>query len=330
MDTRTRFIGLDLPHPFVAGASPMANFMDTVRRLEDAGAAALIMNSLFEEQILHHQSGVEEHILSHMDAFAEATSYFPASLDFALGPDKYLEHLAALKQAVGIPVIASLNGVNLGSWIDYARLMQQAGADAIELNLYFLPTDPDTDARAIEDRCVEVVAAVRAATSLPIAVKLSPFFTSLPHFAKRLIDAGANGLVLFNRYYQPDIRIEDLEMVRSLRLSGSADIHLRLRWIGLLYGRVTRDLAVTGGVHTVEDAIKAIMAGSACVQMVSSLLKNGPEHLTTIRDGVTAWLVEHEYESLSQMTGSMSYFHTPNPEAIERSNYMKILQSWTA
>jgi len=330
MDTSTSYLGFKLPHPIVAGASPMVNFPDTVRRLEDAGAAAIVMNSLFEEQILHHQAGVDEHILSHMDTFAEATSYFPKSLEFAFGPEKYLDHLSELKKAVHVPVFASLNGIHLGSWIDYARFIEEAGADALELNLYYLPTDPEVSCQDLEDRSVEVVRSVRAETALPLAVKLSPFFTSLPHFTQRLGEAGADGLVLFNRYYQPNIDIETLEMVPALRLSDSSEIHLRLRWLGLLYGRVDEDLALTGGVHTAQDAIKGMMAGASCVQMVSALLRNGPGHLQDLLEELIIWMEEHDYSSIDQMKGSMSYLHTPNPETIERSNYMKILQSWTA
>lgn len=329
MDTSTHYLGFRLPHPLIAGASPMVNFPDTVRRLEDAGVAAIVMHSLFEEQIQHHHTGLDEHILDHMEQFAEATSYFPNSLDFAIGPEAYLEQLARIKSSIKVPVFASLNGVNLGSWVEYARFIEEAGADALELNLYYLPTDPNCDCTALEERSVAVVKAVRDATSLPIAVKLSPFFTALPAFATKLASAGANALVLFNRYYQPDIDIENLEMRPALTLSTSTELHLRLRWLAILRDRVPVDLALTGGVHSVTDAIKAVMAGADAVQMVSALLTNGPSHVASILSGLRAWMHQHDYHSLSQMKGSMSYANTPNPEAIERANYMKILQSWT-
>lgn len=329
MNLSTQYLGFHLPHPFIAGASPLVDHLDKVKQLEDAGVAALVMHSLFEEQVQHHEAGVEAHIHAPEESFAEATSYFPTGqIDFHLGPEAYLEQIGKLKETVSCPVIASLNGTQEGTWIEYAKLMEEAGADALELNLYFQPSSAEETAGEVEQRCVNIVRAVRAATKFPVAVKLSPYFTSMPAFAKRMEDAGAHALVLFNRFLQPDIDIYELEMAPRLRLSTSVELNQRLRWIAMLYNRYRFDLAITGGVHTKEDAIKAIMSGADCVQLVSALLREGPGALRRLREEVETWLVENEYESLEQMKGSMSYEHTPNPEAIERANYLKILMSW--
>lgn len=330
MDLSTTYLGLNLPHPFIVGASPMIYSMDTVRRLEDAGVAAIVMHSLFEEQIINQQTGLEEHIKGHEDFYAEATSYYPQAEGFQLGPEKYLEQLAGIKEVVSVPVIGSLNGVHEGAWVEYARLIEDAGADALELNLYFLPRADDESSSVVEQRCFQIVRMVRQFVSIPIAVKLSPYFTSLPHFAHRLEEAGASGVVLFNRFFQPDIDIEELETVPSLKLSDPSELLLRLRWLAVLFGRFRLSLGVTGGVHTATDAIKSVMAGADAIQMVSALLKNGPEHLKTVREEMAAWMEEHEYASLQQMRGSMSYQHSPNPDAVGRANYMKIIQSWSA
>ncbi|MDX2109237.1 MAG: dihydroorotate dehydrogenase-like protein [Verrucomicrobiota bacterium] len=328
MDLSTSYLGFKLPHPFIVGASPMIYKLDLVKRLEDAGAAAIVMHSLFEEQIQHHQSGIEKHILSHENSYAEATSYFPQAQAFHLGPDDYLAQVAKLKQTVNIPVIASLNGINEGTWVEWAKLIEQAGADALELNLYFLPRSDEEPAGVIEQRCYQIVRMIKQFVTIPVAVKLSPYFTSLPHFARRLETAGADALVLFNRFFQPDINIEELETVSHLELSNSSDLLLRLRWLAVLHGRMRLNLAVTGGVHTAQDAIKSVMAGADAVQMVSALLQRGPSYLTEIRKHFETWMEEHEYTSLEQMKGSMSYLHAPNPELLGRANYMRILQSW--
>lgn len=330
MDLSTRYLGFDLPHPFVVGASPLNQRLDTIKRSEDAGAAAIVLHSLFEEQIIHHQTGVDYHIKGHEESFAEATTYFPQAIDFLLGPDQYLEHIQKVKESVDIPVIASLNGTHEGSWVEYANLMQEAGADALELNLYTFPMVEDVSSITVEMQAVGIVNHVKKAVSIPVAVKLSPFYTSLPHLAERMREAGADALVIFNRFYQPDIDIENLEIVPHLQLSDSSELLLRLRWLAVLYKRVELDLAVTGGVHKAEDAVKAVMAGSDCIQMVSALLLHGPEYLKDIRMRFQQWMEENEYHSVSQMKGSMSYLRSPNPEAVERSNYMKILQSWQA
>jgi dihydroorotate dehydrogenase (fumarate) len=314
----------------MAGASPLADKLDSVRKLEDAGAAAIVMRSLFEEQIAAEQLATNRSMETPANSFAEALSYFPSTEDFVLGPDEYLEQIRKIKAAVKIPVIASLNGTTLGGWLDYARLMQQAGADALELNVYYLATDPDETGEALERRTVEMVTAVKKAVSIPVAVKLSPYYSSMANVARHLDNAEADGLVLFNRFYQPDIDVEELKVLSELNLSNSGALLLRLRWLAILSGRVRASLAVTGGVHTPLDAIKAVMCGAHAVQMVSAILKNGPGQIAIMRREVSRWLEEHEYESLQQMQGSMGLQKCPDPKAFERANYMHILQSWQA
>jgi dihydroorotate dehydrogenase (fumarate) len=329
VDLSTNYLGLELPHPLMPGASPLVDDLSMVRRLEDAGAAAIVMHSLFEEQILAEQ---RDALLfeSFSDSHAEAVSYAPERDAFALGPDEYLEQIQRIRQMVSIPVIASLNGTTPNSWIEYARLIEQAGAHALEINVYDVPTDPLENSEDVERRTIETAAAVKAAVSIPVAVKLSPFYSAFASFARRLDETGVDGLVIFNRFYQPDIDVEALEVVPKVRLSDSGDLLLRLRWLAILSGRVRASLAVTGGVHTAMDAIKAIMAGAHAVQMVSALLKVGPEQLRRVREEMAWWMEEHAYESLKQMRGSMSLEKTPNPAAFERSNYMRVLQSWRA
>ena len=330
MDLSTRYLGLKLSHPLMPGASPMVDDLDTVKRLEDAGASAIVMHSLFEEQIRREQMSAFVHTESHEQSFAEALSYFPASDAFALGPHEYLEQLRRIKAAVSVPVIASLNGYTLGGWLDYARLMQEAGADALELNVYQLATDPDESADSIEARTIEMVRAVRGAVRVPVAVKLSPFYTALGHFTRRLDQAGVDGLVLFNRFYQPDIDIEELQVRRAVFLSHSSELPLRLRWLAIISGRVKASLAVSGGVHTVVDVIQSIMTGAHAVQLVSALLQRGPGYLANLRQELTKWLEEHEYNSLQQMQGSMNLESCPDPRVYERANYMLMLQGWRA
>jgi dihydroorotate dehydrogenase (fumarate) len=310
------------------GASPMADQLDWVRRLEDAGAAAIVLRSLFEEQITLEQEGMIYHMEIHEEGFAEALSYFPKPDDFAFGPAQYLEQIRKVKAAVKVPVIASLNGTSAAGWLDYAKQIQQAGADALELNVYFIPTDPKETCQTVERRVVEIVKAVKRVATIPIAVKLSPFFSSIAHLAADLDAAGADGLVLFNRFYQPDIDLEALEAVPSLHLSDSSELLLRLHWLAILFNKTRAALAVSGGVHTGTDAVKAIMTGASAVQVVSNLLQNGPDNLRVIREGMVRWMEEHEYESVQQMRGSMSLERSPDPSAFERGNYMKILRSW--
>jgi dihydroorotate dehydrogenase (fumarate) len=330
MDLSTTYLGFKLTHPFMAGASPLAENLDSVRRLEDAGAPAIVLLSLFEEQIVGEEMATHSAMDDPAHSFAEAVTYFPDAEDFRLGPEDYLEHVRRTKEAVSVPVIASLNGTTEGGWLRYAEQLQQAGADALELNVYALHTDPETSSEAVEAAQVNLIRAVKERVSIPVAVKLSPFYTSLAGFARRLDQLGVDGLVIFNRFYQPDIDIEELEVSRTLQLSDSSELLLRLRWAAILSSQVNNaSIAITGGVHTVEDALKATMAGASAVQLVSALLKDGPGRLKAIRDGVEQWLVEHEYASLDQARGSMNHSRSPDPAAFERANYMHILAGWS-
>ena len=327
MDLRTTYLGLHLAHPLMPGASPMVDDIDMVRRLEDAGAPAIVMHSLFEEQITREQLGTIQALEAHVDSSAEALSYLPRPEEFALGPDQYLMQILRIKQAVSVPVIASLNGTTAAKWLEYARLIQEAGADALELNVYYLATDPAETGESVESRTLDIVKTVREAISIPLAVKLSPFFSSLAHLACRLDEMGADGLLLFNRFYQPEIDVETLEVVPSLHLSEPNELLLRLRWLAILSGRVRCSLGVTGGVHSPTDAVKAVMAGADAVQVVSALMRHGPERLRALREGLEAWMEDHAYESLRQMKGSMNLLRCPDPGAFERANYMRVLQS---
>ncbi len=328
MDLRTTYLGLELPHPLMPGASPLVDDLDAVRRLEDAGAAAIVMSSLFEEQIEREQLATASYLEGPANSFAEALSYLPAPPAYALGPERYLDQLRRVREAVTIPVVASLNGTRSGRWLDYAAQMEEAGAHALELNVYRLATDPAESGAEIEHRTEEMVSELASRVSLPIAVKLSPFYSALAHFARRLAVAGADGLVLFNRFYQPDIDVEELEVIRSLHLSDPSELLLRLRWLAILAGRLEVSLAATGGVHSGLDVVKAVMAGADAVQVVSCLLRRGPEHLAVLRAELETWLEEHEYDSLAQMRGSLSLERCPDPAAYERANYIEILQSW--
>lgn len=328
MDLSTEYLGLRLKSPFLPGASPLVDDLDSVRRLEDAGAAAIVMHSLFEEQITLEAEAEMAHVDAHEHSFAEAGTYLPQAGDFALGPDRYLEQIGRIKRAVDIPVIASLNGVTPGGWTHYAVLMEEAGADALEVNVYYLPTDPSLGSADVEARLVEVVRLVASTVKIPVAVKLSPFFSALPNLAKQVHDAGAHGLVLFNRFYQPDLDPEELEVLPTLQLSNSSELRLRLRWLAILSATTAADLSVSGGVHTGLDAVKAVMAGATTVQMVSALLRQGPGHLAEVLRYFTRWIEEHEYESLAQLRGSLNLRTCPDPAAFERANYLKVLQSW--
>lgn len=328
MDLSTRYLGFDLPHPLMPGASPLVDDLDMVRRLEDAGAAAIVLHSLFEEQIEAEENAYHAAVEGPADTFAEAVSYFPRGDEYKLGPDKYLEQVWRIRDAVGVPVIASLNGTTAAGWLQHARLLAEAGAHALELNVYYVATDPDETSDAVEQRVVDVLTTVKRAVTIPVAVKLSPFYSSFARLARRLDEAGADGLIVFNRFYQPDIDLEQLEVVPKLSLSNPSELLPRLRWLAILSGRVRASLAVTGGVHDAEGALKAVMAGAHAVQMVSALLREGPEVLRRVREDLERWLVEHEYESLEQAQGSMSLERCPDPSAFERGNYMRVLQSW--
>jgi dihydroorotate dehydrogenase (fumarate) len=324
-DLTTTYLGLNLKNPLVASASPLSKQLDRVRQLEDAGAAALVMYSLFEEQITHESYELDHYLNRGTHSYAESLSYFPDLEQYNVGPEKYLEHVYKVKQAVDIPIIGSLNGISSGGWIQYAHKIEQAGADALELNIYYLPTDPELSSAELEDTYMSLVRDVRATINIPIAVKLSPFFTAIPAMARRFVEAGANGLVLFNRFYQPDFDLETLEVVPHLALSTSQDLHLPLRWIALLYGRINADFALSSGVHTATDVLKAMMAGARVAMTTSALLKAGIGRLTEILGELEDWMVEHEYISISQMQGSMSQRAVSEPAAFERANYMKAL-----
>ncbi|MBI4913742.1 MAG: dihydroorotate dehydrogenase-like protein [Acidobacteria bacterium] len=328
MDLRTTYLGFELPHPLIAGASPMVDDLDLVRRLEDAGVAAIVMHSLFEEQITREQWGTILDMELHSANSAEATSYFPQPAEFRLGPENYLDQIRRIKEAVGVPLIASLNGVTPSGWLDYARLIEQAGADGLELNVYYLATSVEETGAQVEKRTLDMLKTVKSSVKIPVAVKLSAQHTALPHLAAGLAAGGADALVLFNRFFQPDIDLEHLEALPSLRLSDSGELLLRLRWLAILHGQVNVPLAVTGGVHTAMDALKSVMAGASAVQVVSTLLQHGPERLNILREGMIHWMEEHEYTSLRQMLGSMSLRKCPSPLAFTRANYMRILQGW--
>jgi dihydroorotate dehydrogenase (fumarate) len=328
VDLTTTYLGLKLKNPLVASPSPLSEKVENVKRMEEAGIAAVVMYSLFEEQIIHESLELDHFLSRGTESFAEALTYFPNVGKFSLAPDKYIETLEKTKLAVNIPVMGSLNGVSTGGWIEYAHKIQDAGADALELNLYYLPTDPDLTSTQLEDNYLKLVSDIRAEVKIPLAVKLAPFFTALPNFARRLVEAGADGLVLFNRFYQPDLDLENLEVVPNLVLSNSEELRLPLRWIAILYGKVKADLALTSGVHTPEDAIKAIMAGANIAMTTSALLKRGNSAIQQILTGMQEWMTKREYVSVQQMRGSMSQGAVAEPAAFERANYMKVLNSF--
>jgi dihydroorotate dehydrogenase (fumarate) len=337
-DIRTSYLGLQLNSPLVPSASPLSRSVDNIKRMEDAGAGAVVLYSLFEEQINAESHALDRFLTDGAESYAEALSYFPDAAAYRLTPERYLEHIARAKSTVDIPIIASLNGVSAGGswvvdaqasrWIRYAQLMQEAGADALELNLYFVPADPMLQGSIIEDMYADLLIDVRRTVTIPVAMKLSPYFSSLPNMAQRLAQCGAQGLVLFNRFYQPDLDLDTLEVVPRLALSGPDEaqaLRIPLRWIAILYGRVRADLALTSGVHTAEHALKGIMAGASVVMLASALLLHGVGHLAHIRRDMLAWMEEHEYESVAQMRGSMSQKSVPYPAAFERASYVRAI-----
>ena len=328
IDLSTWYMSLALKNPLIASASPLNESMDNLRRMEDSGIAAFVLPSLFEEQLTLESVLIDQDLSRGADEFAEAITYLPNLESYNTGPEGYLQLIRRAKQAVAIPVIASLNGTTPGGWIRYARQMEQAGADAVELNLYAMETDPHNSSEAVEDRYCEVVRQVKASLQVPVAVKLSPFFSSMTHMAKRLDDAGADALVLFNRFYQADFDIESLEPEPRLVLSDPCELPLRLHWVAILYGSLRPSLAITGGVHRAEDVVKCMMAGAQVSMMTSALIQNGVRYPRRILNDLVRWMTEHEYESIQQMRGSMSYRAAPNPGAFERSNYMKMLSSY--
>ncbi len=328
MDLSTTYLGLKLKHPVIPSASPLSHTLDGMKRLEDAGAAAVVVYSLFEEQIAHEASELYHYLSYGTESFAEALTYFPDLQHYNLGPDEYVALIRKAKESLSIPVIGSLNGISVGGWINYAKKIEEAGADALELNVYYLPTDPMLSGADVEDRYLEVLHAVKRAVRIPISLKLSPFFSALASFAKRVDQAGASGLVLFNRFYQPDIDLETMDVTPNVILSTSGSMRLPLRWIAILYGRVKASLAASSGIHTAQDVVKMVMAGADVTMMCSALLKNGPEHIGTVIADLERWMMEHEYISIQQMKGSMSQKSVVDPAAFERANYMKALQSY--
>jgi dihydroorotate dehydrogenase (fumarate) len=328
MDLSTTYLGLKLVSPLVVSASPLSRKLDAIKRMADSGAGAVVLWSLFEEQIEHDAEELEYYLQYGADRFAESLTYFPRAQEYHLGPEQYLEHIARAKKAVGIPIIASLNGVSPRGWIRYATMAQEAGADAIELNVYFIPTQTKLPADDVEDVHLSVLRAVKSKVSIPVAMKLSPFFSSMANFAVRADEAGADGLVLFNRFYQPDIDLEALEVRPNLVLSTEAEMRLPMRWIAILYGRLKASLAATTGVHTGAGAAKMILAGADAVMMCSALLKHGVEHLKTVRKELVDVLESKEYESVSQARGVLSQKTCPEPAAFERANYMRALNSF--
>jgi len=329
MDLTTKYLGLKLRNPLVPSASPLTEDMDNLKRLEDAGAGAVVLHSLFEEQLTQEKESIEN-TLALGEISPEATSYFPTPAEYRLGPEDYLEHIAKAKKAIHIPVIASLNGVTNGGWIDYAKEIAKAGADALELNIYYIPTDFNMTSAQVEDRYLSIIKAVRKAVSLPLAVKFSPYFSSFANMAKRADALGANGLVLFNRFYQPDIDLESLEIKPSVLLSTPQARRLPLRWIAILYGNVKADLAATSGIHNAQDVVKMLMAGAKITMLCSVLLKQGIDHIVQIESDLKRWLEEHEYNSVKELVGTMSQQKCPDPAAFERAQYMKVLTSYKA
>ena len=329
IDLSTTYLGLKLKNPLVASSSPMCREVSNVRRLEDSGASAIVLHSLFEEQIDVDSDELDRFITEGSDVSAESTSsHFPDLLFKVMGPEAYLQHIAKCKQAVQIPIIASLNGTTTGGWVGYAKEMQQAGADALELNIYHIPVDADVSGSEVEQKYIDLVHAVKKEVTIPVAVKLGPYFSSMANMAKRLDAAGADGLVLFNRFYQPDYDLEALEVVPNLILSNSHELLLRLHWVAVIYGSIKGDLALTGGVHSATDVVKSMMAGAKVAMMTSALLKRGITFLDTISTELLVWMGEHEYDSIKQMQGSMSRNAVPQPSAFERANYMKVLSSY--
>jgi dihydroorotate dehydrogenase (fumarate) len=328
VDLSTTYLGLTLKNPLVVSPSPLCEKIDNIRQMEDAGASAVVLPSLFEEQITLESHYLDRYLSHGTESFAESLTYFPDMIDYNLGPDGYLELIRRAKFVVDIPIIGSLNGVSTGGWITYAKKIEEAGADALELNTYYIPTDPELTGAQVEQMYLDLVRDVKASVRIPVAIKLSPNFSAIPNMARRLDQAGADALVMFNRFYQPDFDLENLEVVPSLILSGSYELLVRLTWVAVVYGHIRADLAITGGVHTALDVLKAMMVGARVAMMTSALLTHGIGHLTTVRADLLTWMEQHEYESIRQMQGSMSHRSVANPAAFERANYIKVLSSY--
>jgi dihydroorotate dehydrogenase (fumarate) len=328
MDLQTTYLGLKLRTPLVPAASPLSEEIDSIKQMEDAGASAVVLYSLFEEQLRQDQVELEHHLEHGTESFAEALTYFPEPKEFRLGPEEYLKHIAKAKQSVGIPVIASLNGSSTGGWTDYAKGIQEAGADALELNIYYIPTDMSLTSSQVEQIYLDILKAVKSVVTIPVAVKLSPFFTNFANMAKRFEQAGANGLVLFNRFYQPDIDLESLEVKPNILLSTPMAMRVPLRWIALLYGRLRVSLAATSGVHRASDVLKMLMAGADITMLCSALIRHGVRQIGVIERDLVAWLEEHEYDSVAQLKGSLSQQNCPEPSAFERAQYMRAISQF--
>jgi dihydroorotate dehydrogenase (fumarate) len=328
-DLRTRYLGLNLKNPLVVSASPLSREVADLKKMEDSNAAAVVLYSLFEEQIEIESRELDDFLWKSKETSAEAQSYYPAFEEFTTGPYEYLEHIQRAKDAVHIPVIASLNGISAGGWTRYAKLIESAGADALELNIYFVPTDPTKSSTDLEQMYVNLVTEVKRSVKIPVAVKLAPYFSSMAHFAKSLERTGADGLVLFNRFYQPEFDLEKLEVEPHLTLSRSNELPLRLFWAAVLFGEVKCDLAITGGVHVVEDVVRSMMAGARVAMLTSALLEQGIGYLNLLHKQLNTWLELHDYESIQQMQGSMSRKKVAHPAAFERANYMKTLNSYS-
>ncbi len=326
MDLSTRYLGMQLRTPLVASASPLSHALSGIRSLEDAGASAVVLYSLFEEQLHKEALELELHLNAGTESFAESLTYFPHSSEFQTGPEEYLNHIRKAKEAVDVPIIASLNGATLGGWTKYAKQVEQAGADAIECNLYFIPTNMEILGSDIENNYIDILREVKTSVNIPVAAKLSPFFSNLANAARRMDLMGTDGLVLFNRFYQPDIDLEELEITPNVLLSSPQDLRLPLTWIGILYGRIRANLAATSGVHGSEDVIKLLMVGADVTMMCSALLLHGVSHLAQVEKGIRQWMEEHEYESVQQMQGSMSQLRCSDPAAFERAQYMRAVK----
>ena len=328
MDLTTTYLGMKLKNPLVASASPLSESVDNIAKLEDKGIAAVVMHSLFEEQLVLEARELNRHLTAGTESYAESLSYFPELSHFVVGPEEYLDHVRKAKRRVKVPIIASLNGCSSGGWTKYARNLQEAGADALELNIYFLAAKADTEGAAVEEEYIRILKAVKQNVDIPVAVKLSPFFSSMANMAKRLDEAGAGALVLFNRFYQPDIDLETLDVVPNVILSTPQATRLPMRWIAILHGRLKADLAATGGIHTAEDVLKMLMVGADVTMLCSTLLRNGVDQVGVILEGMERWMQEHGYTSVRQMRGSMSQKSCADPAAFERANYMKALQTY--
>ncbi len=328
MDLTTTYLGLKLKNPLVPSSSPLSRNLNSLKRMEDNGAAAIVLYSLFEEQITLESHTLNHYLTQGVESFPEALTYFPEAAEYETGPQEYLEHIHKAKEKLEIPIIASLNGVSTGGWVKYARDIQEAGADALELNIYYLPTDLNLTGSEVEQIYLDVLRDVKEAVNIPVAMKLGPYFSSMANMAYRLDQAGAEGLALFNRFYQPDLDIENLEVVPHLLLSTSAELRLPLRWIAILYGRIEADLALTTGIHTRDDVLKGLMAGASVTMVASELLRNGINRLREILIDLERWLTEYEYESVNQLQGSLSQINCAEPAAFERANYMRVLSSF--